>query len=181
MGLVDKRMQEQYVLMKTRAIRLQKARRIGAATAAILYLTGVGANAATSTHKKSVGGVPVKAPRAVALSDVNFGPAGDGVELGAVEGDPTNGPHASWVRIAPGKSLPNHSYSNAIRGVVLSGEIGGTVRIDGKDVAGPPAKAGTMFVFPAQLVHSTSCDSKEPCVFQISQDGPFVVTFEKAK
>jgi hypothetical protein len=133
-----------------------------------------------SATKSSVGGVLVDKPRAISLAEVKFGPVGDGIELGAVEGNPTSGPHASWVRFGPGKSLPNHSYSLAIRGIVLSGKLGGTFRIGADDVAGPPLTAGAMFSFPAGLVHSTTCDSTEPCVFQISQDGPFVVTIEKA-
>jgi quercetin dioxygenase-like cupin family protein len=147
---------------------------------ALLITSTVTAGAAATKTKTSVGGVSVSAPRAIALNDVKWSPVGDGVELGPVEGNPQTGAHASWVRLAPGAKLPNHHYSNAIRGVVLSGKLTGTIRSGTQDIATPSATPGTMFVFPAKLIHSTACESTDPCVFQISQDGPFVVTFEKA-
>jgi quercetin dioxygenase-like cupin family protein len=149
--------------------------------ASIVSIGSVDANAASSKRKTSVGGIAITKPNAVSVSEVKFASVGDGIELGAVEGNPMTGPHASLVRFGPGRSLPNHSYSNAIRGVVISGKLGGTLRVNTEDVKGAALGPGAIFSFPAGLVHSTTCESTEPCLFSMSQDGPFVVTIEKPK
>jgi len=91
-------------------------------------------------------------------------PESGGVQMANVVGDAMKGAHSTFVKIPPGQTHPLHTHTAEVKAVVVAGSF-----LIGPE--GGPEKAlgaGSYFVVPAKMKHTSSCAAGTPCVlFQI--------------
>ena len=125
-------------------------------------------------------------PCADAADNAVFVPAGEikwqdvpnakGVQLAAVQGDPSKGPSHFFLKFAPGFSAPAHYHSANHYGTVVSGTV--VLSVDGQDRKLP---AGSYFAFTGKKAHATRCEAGADCVLAIDARGKWDVVQKKTK
>ncbi len=125
----------------------------------------------------------------VAASEVNFEAMmpdmPQGPKLGTVSGDRTKGAHITLVKLPPGMTSPVHIHSHEVEGIVLQGTVKHWA--EGKTQAEAKAlPAGSYFLQPAKLKHSSACEGTTECIMAVIQKGkldmqPVEPPKEKAK
>jgi quercetin dioxygenase-like cupin family protein len=101
-------------------------------------------------------------------------PNAKGVQLAAVQGDPSKGPSHFFLKFAPGFSAPLHHHSANHYGTVVSGTVALTV--DGQERKLP---AGSYFAFTGKKPHATRCEAGADCVLSIDARGKWDVVAPK--
>jgi quercetin dioxygenase-like cupin family protein len=114
-----------------------------------------------------------------------FAPSGDlrwtevknqaGVQLAVVQGDSTRGSHHSFLKLAPGTSLPMHHHSSDHYVTVMSGTV--VLTVDGDDHKLP---AGSFFSLSGKKKHATRCEASAECVLSLDVRGRWDLVPESA-
>jgi quercetin dioxygenase-like cupin family protein len=96
-------------------------------------------------------------------------PESHGVMISPITGDPFKGAHTMFAKIPAGSKHPNHTHSNDITNVVISGTF--LVGLEGS----PEKKLGpgSTFFVPGKLKHTSSCAEGAPCVLFQQSPGKF--------
>ena len=103
-------------------------------------------------------------------------PNAKGVQIAAVQGDPSKGASHFFLKFAPGFSAPVHFHSANHYGTVVSGTV--VLSVDGKDSKLP---AGSYFAFTGKKLHATRCEAGADCVLSIDARGKWDVVQKKTK
>ena len=125
-------------------------------------------------------------PSVHAADNAVFVPAGEikwqdvpnakGVQLAAVQGDPSKGASHFFLKFAPGFSAPVHHHSANHYGTVVSGTV--VLIVDGHERKLP---AGSYFAFTGKKSHATRCETGADCVLAIDARGKWDVVQKKTK
>jgi quercetin dioxygenase-like cupin family protein len=112
-----------------------------------------------------------KAPQLWAASDIKWVP--DEKEEGAWQavlwGDPKKSAYGALGKWSAGKSVPLHSHTRDIRGVMIAGTF--VIGVEG--MAKKELPSGSYLSLPGGVQHTTECKAGADCVFFSEQDGPF--------
>ena len=103
-------------------------------------------------------------------------PNAKGVQLAALQGDPSKGPSHFFLKFAPGFSAPVHFHSANHYGTVVSGTL--VLSVDGQERKLP---AGSYFAFTGKKPHATRCEAGADCVLSIDARGKWDVVQKKTK
>ena len=103
-------------------------------------------------------------------------PNAKGVQIAALQGDPSKGASHFFLKFAPGFSAPVHFHSANHYGTVVSGTV--VLSVDGKDSKLP---AGSYFAFTGKKPHATRCETGADCVLSIDARGKWDVVQKKTK
>ncbi|REL39315.1 cupin domain-containing protein [Rhodohalobacter sp. SW132] len=96
----------------------------------------------------------------------------DDCRLAVLQGDPA-GPNADvFFKLQGNSDVANHWHTSAERMILVSGEL--RVDYEGQDPV--VMKPGTYAYGPAELPHTTSCVSDEPCLLFIAFEEPVDAT-----
>ena len=131
-----------------------------------------------------------QAPRAEAPAKANKGallvPAADlkwsdvpemaGVQIAAVEGDPTKGPSHFMIKFVGGFTAPVHHHTANHFVTVVAGTL--VLTVDGTEQKLP---AGSFFSFTKKTKHATSCAAGADCVLSVDSRGKWDVLVEGEK
>jgi glyoxylate utilization-related uncharacterized protein len=114
----------------------------------------------------------------VPTGDIKWGdvPGMAGVQLAAVEGDPSKGPAHFFLKFAGGFAAPLHYHTADHFGTVVAGTLALTV--DGKEQKLPP---GSFFAFSGKTKHATRCEAGPDCVLSMDARGKWDVVPEADK
>ena len=109
-------------------------------------------------------------------AQVHFESVMEGVEIASVIGDHKSGPHATFVRLAPGVRLPLHHYDEPLAGVTVAGTVAHPAPgyPDSRQTLGP----GSFFSFAANEPHETNNVGDGFAVFFIVQEHPWVLAMD---
>ena len=111
-----------------------------------------------------------------ATGDLNFKDTErPGVQIAAVQGDPSKGASKFFVKLPSGLSVPMHHHSADHFAVVVSGTM--VFNIDGQDHTMP---AGSYFAFTGKKQHRTQCTDPAGCTIFVDAHGKWDVLEEKA-
>ena len=122
--------------------------------------------------KKATGAILVPAAD-VKWTDV---PNMAGLQMFAVEGDPSKGPSHFFVKFVAGFAAPLHHHTANHYVTVVSGTL--VLTVDGKEQKLP---AGSFFSFSDKTKHATSCAAGAECVLSIDARGKWDVVMEGDK
>jgi quercetin dioxygenase-like cupin family protein len=139
--------------------------------AALLLVTGVLFAAASIAHASDK---PMKAAGVefVPAADVKWSdvPGMTGVQIAAVDGDPSKGPSHFFLKFAGGFAAPLHHHSANHFVTVVSGTL--VITIDGTDHKLAP---GSFFAFSNKTKHMTRCEAGPECVLAMDVRGKWDV------
>jgi quercetin dioxygenase-like cupin family protein len=139
--------------------------------AASLLVTGALFAAASVAHASDkpmkVTGVEFVPAADVKWSDV---PGMTGVQVAAVDGDPSKGPSHFFLKFVGGFAAPLHHHSSNHFVTVVSGTL--VITIDGTDHKLPP---GSFFAFSNKTKHMTRCEAGPECVLAMDVRGKWDV------
>jgi quercetin dioxygenase-like cupin family protein len=138
--------------------------------AGLSWSTAPRAQAADKTKK---GGALLVPAADIKWTDV---PDMTGVQLGAVEGDPSKGPSHFFIKFAGGFSAPLHHHTANHFVTVVAGTLALTV--DGTEQKLPP---GSFFGFSKKTKHATACVAGADCVLSVDARGKWDVLIEGQK
>ncbi len=104
--------------------------------------------------------------------DLEWGPCPeflpDNCRLAVLQGNPEE-PNADVLfKLQGNTKAPNHIHTSAERMILISGEF--HVNYEGQDPV--VMIAGTYAYGPAEVPHTASCESDEPCILFIAFEGP---------
>jgi quercetin dioxygenase-like cupin family protein len=103
-------------------------------------------------------------------------PNAKGVQLAAMQGDPSKGASHFFLKFAPGFSAPVHHHSANHYGTVVSGTV--VLSVDGQERKLP---AGSYFAFTGKKPHATRCEAGADCVLSIDARGKWDVVQKKTR
>ena len=103
-------------------------------------------------------------------------PNAKGVQIAAVQGDPSKGASHFFLKFAPGFSAPVHHHTANHWGTVVSGTV--VLTVDGKDHKLP---AGSFIGFTGKKPHATRCEAGADCVLSMDAHGKWDVVEPKKK
>jgi quercetin dioxygenase-like cupin family protein len=103
-------------------------------------------------------------------------PGMTGIQIAAVEGDPSKGPSHFLLKFAAGFAAPLHHHTANHFGTVVSGTL--VLSVDGKEQRLPP---GSFFSFSSQAPHATRCEAGAECVLSMDVRGKWDVVPEVDK
>jgi quercetin dioxygenase-like cupin family protein len=103
-------------------------------------------------------------------------PNAKGVQLAALQGDPSKGASHFFLKFAPGFSAPVHHHSANHYGTVVSGTV--VLSVDGQERKLP---AGSYFAFTGKKPHATRCEAGADCVLSIDARGKWDVVQKKTR
>lgn len=114
----------------------------------------------------------------VPVADIKWSdvPGMSGVQIAAVESDPSKGPAHFFIKFAGGFAAPLHHHTADHSGTVVSGTLALTV--DGKEQMLP---AGSFFAFSGKAKHATRCVAGTDCVLSMDVRGKWDVVMEGDK
>ena len=101
-------------------------------------------------------------------------PNAKGVQIAALQGDPSKGASHFFLKFAPGFSAPMHHHSANHYGAVVSGTM--VLTVDGQDRKLP---AGSYFAFTGKKPHATRCEAGAECVLSMDARGKWDVVQQK--
>ena len=101
-------------------------------------------------------------------------PNAKGVQIAAVQGDPSKGASHFFLKFAPGFSAPMHHHSANHYGAVVSGTM--VLTVDGQERKLP---AGSYFAFTGKKPHATRCEAGAECVLSMDARGKWDVVQQK--
>jgi quercetin dioxygenase-like cupin family protein len=144
-------------------------------TALTVVLAGLSWSYAPRAHalEKASKGVVLLPATDVKWNDV---PDMAGVQIAAVDGDPTKGPSHFFIKFAGGFAAPLHHHTANHYVTVVSGTV--SLSVDGKEQKLP---AGSFFAFTSKAKHTTSCAAGADCVLSIDARGKWDVVMEGDK
>ncbi|HKO89963.1 MAG TPA: cupin domain-containing protein [Polyangiaceae bacterium] len=103
-------------------------------------------------------------------------PGAAGVQIAAVDGDPSKGPSHFFLKFNSGFAAPLHHHSAEHFVTVVAGTL--LLTVDGKEQRLPP---GSYFTFAGKKPHMTSCAAGVDCVLSMDVRGKWdVVPEDKA-
>jgi len=101
-------------------------------------------------------------------------PNAKGVQIAALQGDPSKGASHFFLKFAPGFSAPMHHHSANHYGAVVSGTM--VLTVDGQERKLP---AGSYFAFTGKKPHATRCEAGAECVLSMDARGKWDVVQQK--
>jgi quercetin dioxygenase-like cupin family protein len=99
-----------------------------------------------------------------------------GVQLAAVDGDPSKGPSHFFIKFVGGFSAPLHHHTANHSVTVVAGTL--VLTVDGNEQKLPP---GSFFAFSNKAKHATACVAGADCVLSVDARGKWDVLIEGAK
>jgi quercetin dioxygenase-like cupin family protein len=99
-----------------------------------------------------------------------------GVQLAAVEGDPSKGPSHFFIKFVGGFSAPLHHHTANHSVTVVAGTL--VLTVDGNEQKLP---AGSFFAFSNKTKHATACAAGSDCILSVDARGKWDVLIEGAK
>jgi quercetin dioxygenase-like cupin family protein len=99
-----------------------------------------------------------------------------GVQLAAVEGDPSKGPSHFFIKFVGGFSAPLHHHTANHSVTVVAGTL--VLTVDGNEQKLP---AGSFFAFSNKTKHATACAAGADCLLSVDARGKWDVLIEGAK
>lgn len=99
-----------------------------------------------------------------------------GVQIAAVDGDPSKGASHFFIKFAGGFSAPLHHHTTNHFVTVVSGTV--VLTVDGTEHKLP---AGSFFAFSNKTKHTTSCAAGADCVLSVDARGKWDVKIEGEK
>ena len=114
----------------------------------------------------------VKGAEFVPTADVKWSdvPGMTGLQIAAVEGDPSKGPSHFFLKFVGGFAAPLHHHTANHFVTVVSGTL--VITIDGTDHKLP---AGSFFAFSNKTKHLTRCETGSECVLALDVRGKWDV------
>src|SRR4051812_12924161 len=103
-------------------------------------------------------------------------PGAAGVQMAAVQGDPSKGGSHFFLKFTPGFSAPLHHHSADHYGTVVTGVM--TLTLAGKETRLGP---GSYWAFTGKAKHSTKCEAGADCVIFIDARSKWDVVPAKAE
>ena len=103
-------------------------------------------------------------------------PNAKGVQIAAVQGDPSKGASHFFLKFAQGFSAPVHHHSSNHYVTVVSGTL--VLTVDGKDHKLP---VGSYVAFTGKKPHATKCEAGADCVLAMDVRGKWDVVEAKKK
>ncbi len=103
-------------------------------------------------------------------------PGMDGIQLAAVEGDPSKGPSHFFLKFVGGFAAPLHHHTANHFGTVVAGTL--VLTVDGSEQRLPP---GSFFGFSKKTKHTTACAAGADCVLSMDARGKWDVLIEGEK
>ncbi|SFB36542.1 protein of unknown function [Rhizobium sp. NFR07] len=85
-------------------------------------------------------------------------------------GDPANGAHSNYIKMAGGTASTIHTHSFSYYGVVVAGVVANEPPGSTQD---HPLPAGSYWYQKADERHVTKCISQTECLFFVTAKGPF--------
>jgi quercetin dioxygenase-like cupin family protein len=148
-------------------------------TVLALFLVSTGSSIAfTPSAQASDKAKPASGAILVPTADLQWRdvPGFSGVQLAAVDGDPTKGPSHLYLKFVAGFAAPLHHHSANHSGTVVSGTL--LLTIDGKEQRLP---AGSFFKLTDKAKHTTTCAAGAECVLSMDVHGKWDVVPEPDK
>jgi quercetin dioxygenase-like cupin family protein len=99
-----------------------------------------------------------------------------GVQMAAVDGDPSKGPSHFFLKFVGGFSAPVHHHSANHFVTVVAGTL--VLTVDGSEQKLPP---GSFFAFTNKTKHATACAAGADCVLSVDSRGKWDVRVEGQK
>jgi quercetin dioxygenase-like cupin family protein len=114
----------------------------------------------------------------VPAADVKWNDVPDmaGVQLAAVNGDPTKGPSHFFLKFVGGFTAPVHHHTANHFVTVVAGTL--VLTVDGNEQKLPP---GSFFAFSRKTKHATACAAGSDCVLLVDARGKWDVLVEGQK
>jgi quercetin dioxygenase-like cupin family protein len=100
-------------------------------------------------------------------------PNAPGLQMAAVEGDPSKGASHFFLKFAPGFDVPAHHHSADHYGAVVSGTL--VLTSDGKENRLAP---GSFFTFNHKAKHATKCEAGADCILFIDARAKWDAVFD---
>jgi quercetin dioxygenase-like cupin family protein len=124
---------------------------------------------------------PAKAKKGALLvpaADLKWSDVPDmaGVQLAAVEGDPSKGPSHFFIKFVSGFSAPLHHHTANHFVTVVAGTL--VLTVDGNEQKLP---AGSFFSFSNKTKHTTGCAAGAECILSVDARGKWDVKIEGEK
>jgi quercetin dioxygenase-like cupin family protein len=142
-------------------------------TALLFAIAGLSIFGSTKLVSAAAGGSVLVPAAEVKWSDV---PGMAGVQLAAVDGDPSKGASHFFLKFAPGFAAPLHHHTANHSGTVVAGTLDLTV--GDKEQKLPP---GSFFSFSGKTPHVTKCETGAACVLSMDVRGKWDVVMEKGE
>ncbi len=138
-------------------------------TAALLIALGLG----TSGLAVAKGGTSLL----IAAADVKWAPVPgfEGVQIGALDGDPGKAASHFFLKFKAGFAAPLHHHSANHSGTVVAGTL--VLTVDGKEQKLAP---GSFFALSGKAPHMTTCAAGADCILSMDVRGKWDVVAEKA-
>jgi quercetin dioxygenase-like cupin family protein len=114
----------------------------------------------------------------VPAADIKWNDVPDmaGVQLAAVDGDPSKGPSHFFIKFVGGFSAPLHHHTANHFVTVVAGTV--VLAVDGNEQKLPP---GSFFAFSNKTKHTTTCAAGTDCVLSVDARGKWDVLIEGQK
>jgi quercetin dioxygenase-like cupin family protein len=100
-------------------------------------------------------------------------PDAKGIQMAALDGDPSKGASHFIVKFASGFSAPAHHHTADHSVTVMAGTL--VLNVDGKDQKLP---AGSFFAFSGKKTHTTRCETGADCLLSVDSRGAWDVVPE---
>jgi len=137
--------------------------RISISLSALLLLTAMtGASIAVSASENTSRHTKHTQATQLQWEDSGFGP-----KISMVNGDPTKGPHVTYVRFTAGMTTPLHSHTSDYIGIVISGT---SMHWEpGKPETKKLLSPGAHWFVPGNVPHVSECLPGMECIMAIYQ------------
>jgi quercetin dioxygenase-like cupin family protein len=114
----------------------------------------------------------------VPAADIKWNDVPDmaGVQMAAVDGDPSKGPSHFFIKFVGGFTAPVHHHSANHFVTVVAGTL--VLTVDGSEQKLPP---GSFFAFTNKAKHATACAAGADCVLSVDSRGKWDVLVEGQK
>ena len=99
-----------------------------------------------------------------------------GVQMAAVDGDPSKGPSHFFMKFVGGFTAPVHHHTANHFVTVVAGTL--VLTVDGSEQKLPP---GSFFAFTKKAKHATACAAGADCVLSVDSRGKWDVLVEGQK
>jgi hypothetical protein len=108
--------------------------------------------------------------KVVPVTDLKFYQNKEGLTIANGWGDPANGPHSNYIKMAGGTASGVHTHSESYYGVVIAGVVANEPPGSKQD---RPLAPGSYWYQKGNEPHVTKCISQTECIFFVTAKGAF--------
>ncbi|MDY0746285.1 DUF4437 domain-containing protein [Paucibacter sp. R3-3] len=110
------------------------------------------------------------ASKVVPITELKFYQNKEGLTIANGWGDPANGAHSNYIKMAGGTASGVHTHTDSYYGVVIAGVVANEAPGSSQD---HPLPAGSYWYQKGGERHVTKCVSQTECLFFVTSKGPF--------